>query len=507
MGIYGLAATITAVALSLAVFVVSAALTALAPFFVVLFDYEAVRKDFRSITERDPAARGAVEKILCYPGFQAILMHRFIHFLHGRLHLPLVPRAMSQIVRWFTGIEIHPGAEIGRGVFIDHGMGVVIGETAVVGDNCTLYQGVTLGGTGKEKGKRHPTLEENVVVGAGAQVLGNIIIGRNARVGAGSVVVNHVCPEATVVGVPGRIVVRQGLKVTGATLDHGNLPDPVREALQMLSQRIREAEGELHGQHDFLHNIALCKRREVNAARVEQTLDDVCRIAAENKRERMSFRDAIAAPGINLIGEIKRGSPSRGVIRRDFDAGALAKALKDGGARALSVITDRCYFHGDIAYLSQAKEAAGLPVLRKDFLIDPYQVWEAVAHGADAVLLIARLLDSGRLKEMLSAAADAGMDALVEVHDERDSERAVDAGTGIIGVNARDLVSFKVDVDILFRLKEKLPDGVVSVAESGIENNAVVERLKDAGYNAVLVGTHLMQQDDVAAAARKLMGR
>lgn len=505
MGIYGLILTVIAVAVSAVLFSIAFVLTLLDPFFVVLFDFEAVRKDFRSALERDPAAKGAVEIILCYPGFHAILFHRFIHFLHANMHVPVIPRTMSQIVRWFTGIEIHPGAKIGRGVFIDHGMGVVIGETAEVGDNCTLFQGVTLGGTGNETGKRHPTIEENVVIGTGAKILGNIVIGRNSRVGAGSVVVSPVPPDATVVGVPGRVVVHRGVKVGGATLDHGNLPDPIREALQNLTERIRDAEAHLHKEEDFLHNIAICKRREVDAAIVETPLEKIVVTAKQVQQSQMSFRNAIKGQKISLIGEIKRGSPSRGIIREDFDVAALAKALKEGGAKALSVLTDHCYFHGALEYVSEAKKATGLPVLRKDFLIDPYQVWEAKSAGADAVLLIARLLEGEELRDMLSLARQAGLEALVEAHDERDIERAVDAGADMIGVNSRDLLTFRVDVETLFRLREKLPKGIVAVAESGIESRTVVKRLEQAGYNAILVGTYLMQQQDVTAAARGLL--
>ncbi|MBN1807823.1 MAG: indole-3-glycerol phosphate synthase TrpC [Planctomycetes bacterium] len=504
-GIYGLALTVLSVAVSALVLVIAFVLTVLAPFLVVLFDFEAVRKDFRSVIERDPAARGAVEIILCYPGFHAVLIHRFVHFLHAHMHVPVVPRAMSQIVRWFTGVEIHPGAALGRGVFIDHGMGVVIGETAIVGDDVTLFQGVTLGGTGKETGKRHPTLEEGVVVGAGAKILGNIRIGRNARVGGGSVVVSEVPPEATVVGVPGRIVVHKGRKVSGASLDHGNLPDPVREALQNLTNRIRDTELELHKEQDFLHDIASCKRREVHASSAEAPLEEVKAAAASPPTERISFLDAIRQEGISLIGEIKRASPSRGIIRQDFDVPGLAEALKNGGARALSVLTDRCYFHGALEYIAAAKKASGLPVLRKDFLIDPYQAWQAKAAGADAVLLIARLLEGGDLAEMAAAARDAGLDALVEVHDERDIERAVDAGATLIGINSRDLTSFEVDVRRLFELRKKLPEGITSVAESGIEDASTVRRLEEAGFDAILVGTYLMQQQDVSAAAKTLL--
>lgn len=191
--------------------------------------------DYRIIFERDPAARNWLEVLLCYPGFQALFCHRLAHTLH-RLRMPVLPRLISQISRWLTGVEIHPGARIGQGVFIDHGMGVVIGETAVVGNYCLIYQGVTLGGTGKESGKRHPTLGENVVVGAGAKVLGNLLIGDNVRIGAGSVVLRDVPPDCTVVGIPGRILYRSGVQVN--PLDHNQMPDSEARVIRTLLDRI-----------------------------------------------------------------------------------------------------------------------------------------------------------------------------------------------------------------------------------------------------------------------------
>ncbi len=170
---------------------------------------DAIRANLAIIRERDPAARCTLEILHCYPGFHALVPHRFSHRL-WRLGLPLVPRVLSQLARLGTGVEIHPGAWIGRGVFIDHGMGVVIGETSLMGDNCLPYQGVTLGGTVKEHGKRHPTLRNNVVVGAGAKVLGAITVGANTRIGAGSVVLRNVAPDSPVVGIPGRVIHHQG---------------------------------------------------------------------------------------------------------------------------------------------------------------------------------------------------------------------------------------------------------------------------------------------------------
>jgi serine O-acetyltransferase len=195
--------------------------------------------DFKIIFERDPAARNWLEVILCYPGLQALILHRFSHRLYN-LGLPLIPRLMSHIGRFLTGIEIHPGATIGKGVFIDHGMGVVIGETAIIGDYCLIYQGVTLGGTGKQSGKRHPTLGENVVVGAGVKVLGNISIGHDVRIGAGSIVLRDVPADCTVVGIPGRVVYRAGEKVD--PLDHSNLPDSEATVIRTLLDRIEQLE-------------------------------------------------------------------------------------------------------------------------------------------------------------------------------------------------------------------------------------------------------------------------
>lgn len=195
--------------------------------------------DFRIIFERDPAARNWLEVLICYPGLQALFFHRFAHWLF-KIGIPFFPRLISHLSRFLTGIEIHPGAQIGQGVFIDHGMGVVIGETAIVGDYSLIYQGVTLGGTGKETGKRHPTLGENVVVGGGAKVLGNIQIGNNVRIGAGSVVLRDVPSNCTVVGIPGRVVYRSGVKVN--PLEHGNLPDSEAAVIRTLLDRIESLE-------------------------------------------------------------------------------------------------------------------------------------------------------------------------------------------------------------------------------------------------------------------------
>lgn len=217
--------------------------------------FKQTRADLAVIRERDPAARGALEILLCYPGFQAITAHRLSHRLwRSRLPLKLPARLLSQLSRGLTGIEIHPGARIGNGVFIDHGMGVVIGETAEVGDHCLLYQGVTLGGTGKESGKRHPTLENNVVVGAGAKVLGALKIGTNTRIGAGSVVVRDVEANCTVVGIPGRVIHQSGVRIN--PLAHSALPDAEANVIRNLMERIDQLENQVTNLQATLKAVA-----------------------------------------------------------------------------------------------------------------------------------------------------------------------------------------------------------------------------------------------------------
>ena len=215
--------------------------------------FRAIKEQIDTVFREDPAARSVLEILLCYPGFHAIVAHRLAHKLY-LWKIPLAPRVISQISRFLTGIEIHPGATIGRRFFIDHGMGVVIGETTEIGDDVLLYQGVTLGGTGNEKGKRHPTLGNGVVVGTGAKVLGNIKIGDHVKIGAGSVVVHAVPDNSTVVGIPGRVVRTRG---ENGVLEHGALPDPEGQAIDDLARRVAELEGTLRqliAEHEVEHH-------------------------------------------------------------------------------------------------------------------------------------------------------------------------------------------------------------------------------------------------------------
>jgi len=203
-----------------------------------------LKEDIKTIFERDPAAKSYLEVILCYPGLHAVICHRIAHGLYRRRWY-VAARLISQISRFFTGIEIHPGAAIGRRFFIDHGSGIVIGETTEIGDDVTLYQGVTLGGTGKDKGKRHPTIGNNVTIGSGAKILGPISIGHNAKIGAGAVVVRCIPPNSTAVGVPAHVVGREGIDETYVDLNHTDIPDPLEDEIRELEKRIRELERKL----------------------------------------------------------------------------------------------------------------------------------------------------------------------------------------------------------------------------------------------------------------------
>ena len=230
-----------------------------------------ISSDVKAVQERDPAATSKLEIVTSYPGLHALWLHRLAYKLRG-VGVPLVPRWISQFNRLLTGIEIHPGARIGHGLFIDHGAGVVIGETTEIGDNVTMYQGVTLGGTGKQTGKRHPTVGDNVVLGAGAKVLGAVTVGDNAKIGAGSVVVSDVPKNSTVVGNPGRPVLLQGQRVGIPDIDYRHLPDPVAEAVKCLVARIVEMEQEL----DEIHPERKGKRQKA----VRQTQEMLAELLA-----------------------------------------------------------------------------------------------------------------------------------------------------------------------------------------------------------------------------------
>jgi serine O-acetyltransferase len=220
--------------------------------------FRSIKEDIKAVLERDPAARNALEVVLCYPGFHAMFLHRISHWLY-RHRLKLIARMLSNFNRFVTGIEIHPAAKIGRGLYIDHGMGVVIGETTVIGDNVTIYQGATLGGTGKETGKRHPTIGNNVVISTGAKVLGPFHVGDNSKIGAGAVVLNEVPPNSTVVGIPGRVVKKDNKKVQSPQidLDQTSLPDPVNQALRRLTFRLLELEQKVDEMEEKVNHEAL----------------------------------------------------------------------------------------------------------------------------------------------------------------------------------------------------------------------------------------------------------
>ena len=206
--------------------------------------FERYKEDIQCFMEHDPAARSPIEIVLLYPGFKALRSHRKAQwFLNHKM--PFIARYISQRTAHKTGIEIHPGATIGKGLFIDHGSGVIIGETTIIGDNVTLYQGVTLGGNGKETGKRHPTLEDNVMVSAGAKIIGSFTVGANSKIGAGSVVIEEVPPNCTVVGIPGRVVRQKNMKVPRTSMDHCHLPDPVLDDLKTLQKEYTEVTNRL----------------------------------------------------------------------------------------------------------------------------------------------------------------------------------------------------------------------------------------------------------------------
>lgn len=221
-----------------------------------------LNEEIKNIQKKDPAAGSWFEVLLCYPGLHALILHKFSHFFY-KLRIPVFPRLLSHFTRWFTGIEIHPGARFGKRILIDHGGGVVIGETSEVGDDVVIYQNVTLGGTSTKKVKRHPTLKNNIVVGCGAKILGNITIGENSQIGANSVVIKDVPPNSTVVGIPARIVVHEGRKVHERDpLNHNLLPDPEADVIRILVNKLKE-----------LEEAVKLLSKETNSKEVEKVLD------------------------------------------------------------------------------------------------------------------------------------------------------------------------------------------------------------------------------------------
>ena len=247
--------------------------------------FREVGEDIRNIVEKDPAARNGLEVLICYPGIWALICHRPAHWLYKH-HCPFLARVISQLTRFFTGIEIHPGAKIGRRCFIEHGMAIIIGETAEVGDDVTIYQGVTLGGTGKDTGKRHPTIGNRVVVSSGAKVLGPFKVGDDVKIGAGSVVLKEVPPNCTVVGIPGTIVKRNG-KSTTQDLNQVDLPDPIAVEIECLRKRVMELEKILKAEHKIEAGCIDC----AGSSNLEETLINVIREKNEKNQEKEGSED------------------------------------------------------------------------------------------------------------------------------------------------------------------------------------------------------------------------
>ncbi|MBN2287782.1 MAG: indole-3-glycerol phosphate synthase TrpC [Candidatus Glassbacteria bacterium] len=256
----------------------------------------------------------------------------------------------------------------------------------------------------------------------------------------------------------------------------------------------------------ILEEITAHKRLEVEALQRSRPLAELrAGLRDLPPAKGLKFSEALSAPGVSLVAEIKKASPSRGLIRGDFDPAALASAYRKGGAAALSVLTDSKYFQGSDEHLETARRSCDLPILRKDFTISAYQVYQSRLLGADCVLLIVAALEQAALGDFVSLAAELGLDALVEVHDEGEAARAVEAGASLIGVNNRNLGTFEVSLETSARLAKMLPAGKLKISESGIGTYQDILTLGGLGYDAVLVGEHLMRQPDPAAAARKLM--
>lgn len=494
-------------------------LALLVSFLTILFRPATLGEIFADLDaiKKDPAVESTLAA-LWYPGFWALTLHRLVAHPLYRIGLKTPARLANFGARFITGADIHPGAQFGRGIFIDHANGVVIGETAIVGDNVTMLHQVTLGGTGKEQGKRHPTVEEGVLLSAGSKILGNIVVGKNSKIGAGSVVVRTVPPESTVVGIPGRVVASGGKRIPSQTLDSSTLPDPIVDKLVELQDELRnwekkveEAKARANGAEakDVLAEIVAHKKTEVASARSVRPVDALKNGDGRRGAPR-GFFQALCGPGLALIAEIKKASPSGGLLREDFDPAAIAKLYAGAHASALSVLTDEKYFQGSLEYLQAARQAATLPLLRKDFIVDEYQIHEAAWYGADAILLIAACLDDRQLKGYRECAESLGLDALVEVHGEEELFRARASGAKLIGINNRNLRTLQTDLDTTFRLLALWPKAerqdVVIVSESGIKTPEDIHALSAAGVNAVLIGETFMRSPDIAAKVREVMG-
>ena len=257
---------------------------------------------------------------------------------------------------------------------------------------------------------------------------------------------------------------------------------------------------------DILAEIATYKREFVQRAKYETPLAEM-KAAALDTPHREDFLAALQGEGMALIAEIKKASPSRGVIREDFDAEAIAAIYAENGARALSVLTDEAYFQGGNAYLTAARQISGLPVLRKDFTIDPYQIYEARLIGADAILLIAALMDGGQFDDFIGLGEELDMAVLVEVHSAEELRRSLQVGARLVGINNRNLKTFETTLDTTYALVELIPEDITTVSESGIEHGGHVRELEAAGIDAVLVGESLMKADDMGAKVRELVER
>ena len=256
----------------------------------------------------------------------------------------------------------------------------------------------------------------------------------------------------------------------------------------------------------ILQKIVENKREEVARQKEILPLGELRQMLADRPPTR-DFEGAIRDRGCAVIAEVKRSSPSKGRIREDFDPVGIAGIYEDNGASAISILTERKFFEGNAAYVPQISSVVGLPLLRKDFIIDPYQINETRVLGADALLLIARLLEAGELRDFLGLASELGLAALVEVHDAADMEKAVSSGARIVGINNRDLATFRTDLEVSIRLARMVPKGVTVVSESGIDSRGDIEKLMEAGIHAFLVGESLMREKDVGKKLRELMGK